>query len=231
MEVMILAAGRGTRLGELGRTLPKALVPIGGEPLLARQLAYLASEGAERVLINAHHLAEQIFEFVARQTTPLEVEVSFEPELLGTAGGVRAALAGFDRAAPIVVLHADTVVEVSLRTIVAEHVAMGAEGTICVNWLEQTQGKGLVEVDEHDMVVRFVEKPADAPPGLANAGIYVLDPQLLDLAPDNQFYDFGLDLFPQALRLGRPLRARLLDDLAHDIGTPETLAQAQEAVG
>ena len=57
---MILAAGRGTRLGALGRTTPKVLVEIGGQPLLARQLSYLAEAGVERVVVNAHHLAEQI---------------------------------------------------------------------------------------------------------------------------------------------------------------------------
>src|SRR5437588_12121913 len=105
---MILAAGRGTRLGALGLRIPKALVEIGGEPLLARQLNYLEGAGVERIVVNAHHLADQIVEFVAQHRGSVQVDVSFEPELLGTAGGVRAAIDRFNDASPIVVIYGDT---------------------------------------------------------------------------------------------------------------------------
>ena len=65
MNAMILAAGRGTRLGQLGQTVPKVLVDVGGEPLLARQIPYLKDSGIERIVINAHHLADQIQSFAA----------------------------------------------------------------------------------------------------------------------------------------------------------------------
>ena len=228
MQAMILAAGRGTRLGELGTRLPKALVDVGGQPLLARQLAYLAACGVERVVVNAHHLAAQIIDFVAHGSHPVRVEVSLEPELLGTAGGVRAALERFDDGAPIIVLHADTIVNASLEDLVAGHVAANADATIAVNWLEDTRGKGVVEVDCDGTISDFVEKPSKAQPGLANAGVYVLDRGLAELVPEHTFYDFALDLFPQALASGRyVLRAHPIDTLAHDIGTPLALALAQ----
>src|SRR5919201_5266295 len=89
---MILAAGRGTRLGALGRSVPKVLVHVGGEPFLQRQLEYLEREGVSLVVINAHHLAGQITAFVARYRGDLEIECITEQSLLGTAGGVRNAL-------------------------------------------------------------------------------------------------------------------------------------------
>src|SRR5947209_16437241 len=120
---MILAAGRGTRLGALGLRIPKALVEIGGEPLLARQLNYLAGAGVERIVVNAHHLANQIVGFVAQRRHPVQVDVSVEPELLGTAGGVRAALDRFDEASPIIVMYGDTIIDAPLRSLVAGHLA------------------------------------------------------------------------------------------------------------
>jgi mannose-1-phosphate guanylyltransferase len=231
MQAMILAAGRGTRLGELGRKTPKVLVEIGGKPLLARQLTYLAEAGVERVVINAHHLADQIVEFVAQRKHPIPVEVSVEPELLGTAGGVRAALDRFDAASPIIVIYGDTIVDAPLRGLVQAHSAAGADATIAVNWLEDTHGKGVVEVDEDGWIVRFVEKPPQPRPGLANAGVYVVERELVEMAPEGRFYDFAIDLFPAALTAGRRLRAEQIGVTAADIGTPDALARAQAALG
>jgi mannose-1-phosphate guanylyltransferase len=224
---MILAAGRGTRLGELGLKTPKVLVEIGGQPLLARQLAYLAGEGVDRVVVNAHHLADQIEEFVAHGRHPVEVDVSVEPELLGTAGGVRAALDRFDYASPIIVIYGDTILDLPLRSLVAGHIAASADATIAVNWLEDTSGKGVVKVDEDGRIVSFTEKPLHPLPGLANAGAYVVEPDLLELAPAGQFCDFALDLFPAALGLRRRLQAHVIDMPGDDIGTPDALARAQ----
>jgi mannose-1-phosphate guanylyltransferase len=227
MQVMILAAGRGTRLGEMGRKLPKALVEIGGRPLLDWQLERLAGQGVQRAVINAHHLGEQIVEFIARRSYPIAVEIVVEPELLGTAGGVRAALDRFEPDAPIVVVNADTLVDVDFDAMLAGHRRSGAIGTICVNWLEDTRGKGLVQVDDEGMITGFVEKPASGPPGLASAGVYALDHKLLELIPQGRFFDLALDLFPRALSAGLPLGVHRLECLAHDIGTPEALAHAQ----
>src|SRR3954454_22943445 len=91
-SAMVLAAGRGTRLGSLGLTVPKVLVDVGGRPLLERQLDYLAREGIERVVVNAHHLAEAVDSFAREYTGALELSVVTEVQLLGTAGGVRNAL-------------------------------------------------------------------------------------------------------------------------------------------
>jgi mannose-1-phosphate guanylyltransferase len=232
MQAMILAAGRGTRLGELGKRIPKALVEIGGVPLLAHQLAYLAAAGVDRAVVNAHHLAEQIVEFVEGRSHPMHVEVSVEPDLLGTAGGVRAALDRFAVDSPIIVIHADTIVEAPLRDLLAAHTSAAADATIAVNWLADTHGKGVVEVDEESLIVNFVEKPRQPRPGLANAGVYVVEQELLQkLAPEGQFCDFAIDLFPCALDGGRRLRAELIATPAHDIGTPDALAQARSAQG
>ena len=231
MQAMILAAGRGTRLGELGRRIPKALVEVGGEPLLARQLSYLSRVGVDRVVVNAHHLAEQIVEFVRERSHPIQVEVSVEPELLGTAGGLRAALGRFDDASPIIVIHADTIVDAPRGRLVSNHISAAANATIAVNWLEDTSGKGVVEVDETGVIVDFVEKPEQPRPGLANAGVYVVEADLVKLAPKGCFYDFAIDLFPRALSAGLLIRAEVITVAADDIGTPDALARAQAAFG
>jgi NDP-sugar pyrophosphorylase family protein len=92
---MVLGAGRGTRLASLGLEVPKILVDVSGEPLLARQLRYLDGEGVDRVVVNAHHMADKVLAFARERSGPPELIVVSEPELLGTAGGVRNAISRF----------------------------------------------------------------------------------------------------------------------------------------
>jgi NDP-sugar pyrophosphorylase family protein len=227
MQVMLLAAGRGTRLGELGRQTPKVLVEIGGKPLLAHQIEYLAREGAELVVINAHHLSEQIIEFVESREWDCQVELAVEPELLGTAGGLRAALPYFERHMPIAVLNGDTLIDAPLHRIVDEHIQSGLAGTICATWLSDTTGKGLITVDFAGNVTGFEEKPPVPRPGLASAGLYVLDRELAALIPPGVFSDLAHDLFPLALDLELGLRVEQLVGSFSDIGTPESLDAAR----
>lgn len=230
MQVMLLAAGRGTRLGELGRQKPKVLVEIGGKPLLARQFEYLARQGVDRVVVNAHHLAEQILDFVGNTPAPFPVDVVVERELLGTAGGLRNALPYFQPEQPIIVMNGDTLQTASLCRLLKTQLRTGAAATIGATWLEDTSGKGVIEVDDQMRVRRFEEKPADPRPGLANAGLYAIDRDLATLIPRDVFFDFAHDLFPLALHIEADLRVHELGGEFADIGTPESLAAAQAGV-
>jgi NDP-sugar pyrophosphorylase family protein len=131
MNGMILAAGRGTRLGSLSVSTPKALVELAGEPALGRQIRYLKRGGVERIVVNAHHLAEQIEAFVARHPEAALIEVITEPQLLGTAGGVRNALSLLGPQ-PFVVLYGDVLIDVPIDAVRRTHAAAGAAATITV---------------------------------------------------------------------------------------------------
>jgi NDP-sugar pyrophosphorylase family protein len=230
MQVMLLAAGRGTRLGDLGKQMPKALVEIGGKPLLARQLDFLARQGVDRVVVNAHHLAEQILDFVGNTPAPFPVDVVVERELLGTAGGLRNALPYFRPEQPIIVMNGDTLLNTSLCGLLKAHLRTGAAATIGATWLEDTTGKGVIEVDGEKRVTGFEEKPSQPRPGLASAGLYAIDRELATLIPRDVFFDFAHDLFPLALQVEAELRVHELGGEFADIGTPESLAAAQAAV-
>lgn len=227
MQVMLLAAGRGTRLGELGLQTPKVLVEIGGRPLLSHQLDYLEREGAGLVVINAHHLADQVVDFVLSERRPFDLQVVVEPELMGTAGGVRNALQRFQPDQAVAVLNGDTLIDAPLRRIMREHTVSPAAGTICATLLSDTTGKGVIEVDTSHRVIGFEEKPAVPRPGLASAGLYVLERELVALIPYGVFYDFANDLFPMALELDLELRVHELAGTFADVGTPESLAAAR----
>jgi NDP-sugar pyrophosphorylase family protein len=226
---MLLAAGRGTRLGELSLRVPKILVEVGGRPLLARQLDYLTAQGADPIVMNASHLADQVLEFAAAFGCA-HLHTIVERELLGTAGGLRNALPRFRAGEPVVVMYGDTLLDAPLDEILVRHVASAAVGTVCVTALPDTTGKGLVEVNDRDEVLSFKEKPAFPRPGLASAGLCILDPELIELIPQGAFFDIAADLFPLALALGLRLRVHHLERGWIDIGTPASLAHARAAV-
>lgn len=227
MNVMVLGAGRGTRLGELGHEMPKILMDIVGAPLLARQLDYLQGQGAQRVVVNAFHLSDQVCEFAAGYRGPLDLRVSVEPELLGTAGGVLYALDELGPE-PFVVLYGDVMTDASLASLVAAHENSGAAATLAVYESCKVADKGLVVTSARGYVERFVEKdPAAVGPALINAGVYVLDPNPLWKWPGEAAFDFGFDYFPWLLGCGLPIHTFHLERAVIDIGTPTSLAEGR----
>jgi NDP-sugar pyrophosphorylase family protein len=228
MNAMLLGAGRGTRLGSLGLHVPKVLVDIAGEPLLARQLRYLEREGVKRVVINAHHLSAAIETFAGEYKGGLDLVVVVEAELLGTAGGVRNAreFLGDDL---VIVLYGDVLTRQPLRPIVDFHREKGFAATLTIYESDYVEGKGTVAVCDDGSVTAFAEKETRRGGGSAwiNAGLYVLSPGLIDLIPGDGPSDFGHDTFPSALEAGKRIGGYRLAEPVIDVGTPEGLAEAR----
>lgn len=225
-QAMVLAAGHGSRLGALGERCAKALVEIAGKPLLAHQLAYLASLGVERVVVNASHLAAQVEDFAATYRGPPKLEVVFEPELLGTAGGVANVLPMLSPG-PLWVLYGDVIVRDDLRPMATAHASHDSVATLAVYHSRHTEGKGVLDVNG-SLVTRFREKDVTRGAGWVNAGVYLIETEWAARFPVDAPLDFGFDIFPAALAAGESLRAYRLAEPVLDIGTPESLARASE---
>ena len=228
MNAMILAAGRGTRLGTLGQQMPKVLVDLKGEPLLEHQIRYLKDSGIERIVINAYHLADQIKSFVATHPVAADIEVVVESKLLGTAGGVRNALPRLGDE-PFIVLYGDVLVSEQISDVYETHRHSNAWATLTVYGTTEVDGKGTVQIAPDGMVTGFSEKAAPSvdEDAYVNAGLYVVAPGLLSALPPDVPLDFGHDVFPAALQQGQPLAAHLLKARVIDVGTPAMLEMAR----
>jgi NDP-sugar pyrophosphorylase family protein len=222
---MVLAAGRGTRLGELGLRRPKALIDLDGRPLLEHHLRHLGSQGVSHVVVNASHLAGQLEDFVRGFEGPPDVSVVFEPEPLGTAGGVINALSELD-GGPLLVLYGDVLVGEDLRPMARVHAENRPVATLAVYRSEQAQAKGVVELEGNE-VTAFREKDPEVTSGWVNAGIYIVEPVWLRGFTEPMPLDFGFDVFPATLAAGQDLRAHRLSRPVLDIGTPSDLARAR----
>jgi NDP-sugar pyrophosphorylase family protein len=228
---MILAAGRGTRLGPLGASVPKVLVEVAGEPLLARHLRHLEGQGVDRVVVNAHHLADRVEAFLAGYRGPLQVCCLIEERLLGTAGGVRNALPLLEPG-PFAVVYGDIILDEPLAPLLATHRHASALATLGVHVADDVKGKGVVELDSGGRVIAFLEKAGSGrKPAFISSGIYIVESELVRELPTGMELDFGHDVFPGALDRGLPLFAHRLSRPVIDVGTLEGLALARTQAG
>lgn len=229
MKAMVLAAGTGTRLRPLTDAIPKPMLPIGGEPLLVHLLRWLKRYGIDDVALNLHHLPEVIQDTLGDGAQlGLKLLYSFEPELLGTAGAVKKLAAFFDQ--PFVVVYGDLLLDVDLAALIDYHQSRRALVTLGLKHTNDPTSQGMIACDSAGRVVRFVEKPAswNDEQRTANAGVYIVEPEVLHHVPDDRPSDWGNDLFPLLIAQGAPLYAQLLDGTVIDIGTPAAYEQIKE---
>ncbi len=237
MKALILAAGKGTRLGSLTENYPKPMLAVGGQPLLAHHMLWLRSYGVSEVAINLHHAADVIRDhFGDGSRYGMKITYSYEPELLGTAGAAKRLESFLDER--FVVVYGDVFTNVDLAQLVTFHenglarADADAGLTMSLYRVPNPTECGLVELDPAGRVLRFVEKPppAEVFTDLANSGIFVCDPALLQEVPAATVYDFGRDLLPRLLESGCPVFGLPLasEEYVIDIGTPMGYSRAQK---
>lgn len=225
MKAILLAAGRGRRLEPLTRSTPKILAPLNGRTLLQHQLSYLAANGVSEVAINVHHHRDRVLRALEHTDAPLEIRLSIEPRLLGTAGALLPLREFITES--VLVLYGDVVTDVSLADLFSAHQRLRGLATLGYYETSELAGKGLLRLAADGRITAFAEKPRTmAGPGRVNAGIYCIEPELLELV-EGPCPDFGLDVWPRALSEARPLYGYEVRGYVRDIGTPEALAQAR----
>ncbi|HUI05710.1 MAG TPA: nucleotidyltransferase family protein [Verrucomicrobiae bacterium] len=230
MKAFILAAGLGTRMRSLGLDTPKVMVPIGGRPLLEHHIELFKRQGIREFIVNLHYLPKKITTYFGDGSNwGVTITYSHEPELLGTAGAVKK-MENELRAGTFIVFYGDNLVRLEFGPLVEFHRAHRAWATIALFESPEPWTGGVVETDSSGRVVRFVEKPdpKQVSTNRISAGIFVVEPQVLDEIPGGRFYDFGKDVFPKLLAKGLPLYAMKPDAYIFDVGTPERLAKAQK---
>ena len=231
---MILAAGQGTRLRPLTESIPKCMMPIGGKPLLEHTILWLRKYGVTDLMINLHYLPQVVKDYFGDgQRCGVRVTYSVEKEALGTAGGVKNVAWFFD--GPFFVWYGDNLSTCRLDRLWEFHRAKGGIVTIALHYREDPTQSGIVGLDENDRIVRFLEKPR---PGevfshWVSAGIFVLEPAVLQAIPAEGTPDFGRDVFPGLLADGQSLYGYRMspDEDLWWIDTPEDLQSVQEIMG
>jgi NDP-sugar pyrophosphorylase family protein len=222
VEAIILAGGKGERLGDAAQGLPKALVALAGRPLAAYQIALLAQAGVERVLISCAAGQEPVFEQELGDLG-VELELVGEPEPLGRGGGLRLAAQQRRETGPVYALNGDELFDIDLSGLLARHADKSPAATITVAPLRSHLG--VVDLGPEDTVVGFREAPIL--PFWVNTGLYVLDEETIERLPERG--DHETTTFPELAAEGR-LGAWRHEGLWLTVNTPKDLRVAQAFV-
>ena len=200
LKAVIMAGGEGSRLRPLTCTMPKPMTRLCGKPVLEYILDLLISAGFEKATLTLGYMPNLITSaFPDERYGNMELEFIIEDEPMGTAGGVRNALGAPDES--VLVISGDAMCDYDLKGVMDYHRQKNAAVTIVCSQVEDPREYGLLRLDGDDRVEGFVEKPAwgQACCDLANTGIYIIEPECLELIPENTKYDFAGDLFPRLL--------------------------------
>ncbi|MFQ5899337.1 MAG: sugar phosphate nucleotidyltransferase [Candidatus Methylomirabilia bacterium] len=228
VQAIILAGGQGTRLHPLTLTCPKPLVPLLNIPFLHYQLAWLRRHGIREAMLACSYRVETIRQ-VLRDGSGLGMHLRYavEQEPLGTAGAIRNAADLGDRL--VVVLNGDVLTDMDLTAMLRFHEARGARASIFLTPVSDPTRFGLVETDLEGRVRSFLEKPtpAQVTTNTINAGVYILDPGLLQLIPRGQVISMEREFFPGLLASHIPLFGHTAEAYWLDIGNPESYRRAQ----
>jgi NDP-sugar pyrophosphorylase family protein len=231
MQALILAGGQGTRLRPLTLNTPKPVVPIGNRPFLLRQIQGLKTAGITDITLSLNYQPSAI-EKILGDGTDFGVNLRYltEPKPMGTAGGYKFAEEFLKTTT--VVLNGDILTDIDFQTVARHHKKNGAAATIVLTEVENPSAYGVVEVGQADEVLRFLEKPkldgiSEVNVNTINAGIYILEPKVLNYIPANENYSFEYDLFPDLLRRREKFYAFVeSNNYWLDIGTPQRYLQA-----
>jgi len=227
MKAVVLAGGEGTRLKPLTYKRPKPLMPVAGRPCIDYVLRSLATSGFHEIIVTTAYLSDALIKSIGDGVDyNASILYSFEENPAGTAGAVRRVGNFIDET--FVVAMGDILCDVDFKALYDFHKRRGGVGTIALTEVDDPTQYGIVGLDAKGRIAKFREKPKreEAFSNLANAGIYVLEPEVLDFIPSDQKFDFAKDLFPKLLAKGVPLHGSKLDGVWMDIGRPHDLWKA-----
>ncbi|MBF0293466.1 MAG: NDP-sugar synthase [Nitrospinae bacterium] len=222
MNAMILAAGFGTRLLPHTLRLPKPLFPVLGETLLGIAIQSVLKARPGKVVVNTHHLPEKIAQYINSRDFGVEIIVTREDEILGTAGGIKHAepwLRGDD----FIVLNSDIIMEPPWDALISAHKKTGAVATLALRANPDTTRYGTINVNEGGEITRFLDTraPTHTRNGhvLMFTGASVISPAIFDLIPAGRAVDISGEVYKPLVTKGGRLYGVVTDSPWRDVGT------------
>jgi len=236
MKAMVLAAGYGMRLRPMTDKLPKALVPVGGRPMIESSLRLLKHHGITEIIINLHHLGEKIEEYLGDgKKLGLKIVYSKEKMVLDTGGGLLKARSFLENSA-FMVINSDILVDLPLDELIAYHREKKAIATLVLRQDPEADRYGPIETSRDLSIQRFLDHKSprcDSAGPLTKfmfTGVQVLEPRIFDFmeGEDSPKFSITKATYPRVLSRGERLYGFTFDGYWQDLGTPERIKEAEE---
>lgn len=233
MKAMILAAGLGTRLRPLTLDRPKPAMPLLGKPLVVRIVEQLMEQGVDKFRINLHHLPEPVESiFATRDRNGLPVSFSHEPEILGTAGGLKANESFFDNET-LLMVNGKIVMEFSLADALAFHRKRRAFATLILYRQSPPFKYSPIRIDEEGRLREFKGKWEGGKPRdetFVFTGIHIIEPEIFGFIPPGVFYEINDKVYPRAMKEGKRIFGFPVEGFWTDPSTPGRYLDAQRGL-
>ncbi len=231
MKAMILAAGYGERMKPLTDRIPKPLLHLNGKPILYYTLALLKENGIHEIVINVHHLHQMIIDaFGDGSSYGVKIHYSYEKEILGTAGGIKAA-EKFLIDEPFLVINSDIITDIDINNVLEFHKNNMAIVTMVLREDPDVERYGAIEIDSEGRVKRFLGKPEysrNLPlKKLMFAGIQILEPEIFDEIPSGRYCGTTEEIYPKLMDKDALIYGYEFGGYWIDIGTPEGYERAE----
>jgi NDP-sugar pyrophosphorylase family protein len=227
LKAVVLAGGLGTRLRPLTYSRPKPMLPLGPKPALQYVIESLARSGFNRIIVTTNYLQEQIEGYFGNGSR-FGVSLTYPEEKapLGTAGSVKNAEKYLDETFALV--QGDNITDINMSEQLRYHRRKNALATLGVIRAEQPWNYGVVVLDQQNKIMGFQEKPhpEQCRSNLINTGLYILEPDVLDLIPSGRPFDFAKDVFPIILDQGKDLYGYKARGFWTDIGSVDGFLKA-----
>jgi NDP-sugar pyrophosphorylase family protein len=239
MQALLLCAGLGTRLQHLTENTPKALVEVNGKPLIAWNLEKLKKAGFTKVIVNVHHFAQQIQDYLhAEDNFGLDIHISDETELLlNTGGAIKQAMSFIDPSEPLLVHNVDILTDLDLEEMMAAHRSSERVATLAVRtrktsrylmfeeesmqltgWTNITKGETRLSRITTLMVVNY-----------GFSGVHIVDASLFDFFPEEASFSI-IDVYLEAARTANVYAFPHEEDVWFDVGKPESIGLAERGM-
>lgn len=226
-KAMLLAAGLGTRLRPLTDLISKPMAPIVNKPVMEHIIELLSEHEFGEIVCNLHWYPEAIKDYFGDGSKwNVNITYSYEPELLGTAGGVKKVEAFFEDRT-FIILSGDALTDINLTELMDFHKKKEGICTLALTEIDDPSQYGVVITNNDNKITGFQEKPlmGESKSHMANSGIYVFEPGIFNHIPFGSFYDFGRDLFPKLLTEQIPYYGYKHDRYWNDVGSLEQYQQ------
>jgi len=219
MKAIILSAGFGTRLKPLTDTTPKALIPYQGKPLIVHQIEKLKKAGVHYIVVNAHHLKEQVTDFFKKNKFDIDIYISEEEEILGTGGGIINAKKHFDNDKMFLVVNADTISDVDIEKFAHSHLS-DSFATIAV---QKRKTSRYLEFDGDMNFIGRQNENSDEKNLYAFNAMHIISNEIFNMGYKKEFKDI-IDIYVDAAKNGKKIKGYDVGDAEFkDIGKPENL--------
>jgi len=220
MKAVVLAGGYATRLRPISYVLPKLLFPVAGKPMIYWTLDLLKRFRVDEVVLGVNYLADALLKRIGQEYHGIRIKYSLEKTPLGTAGPIKLASLKTKLTETFIALNGDIIANINLDEMISRHLTSHFTVTDALHEVEDPSQFGVVEVDKMSRIIRFVEKPAkgEAPSKLINAGIYLLNRNVLSMIASDRKVSLERDIFP-GLASRRKLGGFIHSDYWFDIGS------------